>query len=62
MGEELKANVLNMGTKGHHELHKTIILKSKDGKNGKKSTKNLYVSVRQISNVKKIYGKSERKP
>ena len=55
MEDELKANALSMGSKGQHELRKTIIRMLKDGKSGKKIAKDLGVSEGHVSNVKKLY-------
>ncbi len=44
-----------MGSKGQHELRKTIILMLKDGKSGKQIAKDLGVSEGHVSNVKKLY-------
>ena len=55
MENELKANALSMGSKGQHELRKTIIRMLKDGKKGKEIAKDLGVSEGHVSNVKKLY-------
>ena len=55
MEDELKANALCMGSKGQHELRKTIIRMLKDGKRGKEIAKELGVSEGHVSNVKKLY-------
>ena len=55
MEDELKANALSMGSKGQHELRKTIIRMLKDGKRGKEIAKELGVSEGRVSNVKKLY-------
>lgn len=55
MEEELKGNALRIGTKGQHELRKTIIRMLKDGKSGKEIAKDLGVSEGHVSNVKKLY-------
>ena len=55
MEDELKADVLNMGAKGQHELRKTIIRMLKDGKRGVEIAKELGVSKGHVSNVKKLY-------
>ena len=65
MENELKANALSMGSKGQHELRKTIIRMLKDGKSGKQIAKDLGVSEGHVSNVKKLYatgGASALKP
>ena len=55
MENELKANALSMGSKGQHELRKTIIRMLKDGKKGKEIAKDLGVSEGHVSSVKKLY-------
>ena len=55
MEDELKANALGMGSKGQHELRKTIIRMLKDGKRGTEIAKELGVSKGHVSNVKKLY-------
>ena len=55
MEDELKTNALSMGSKGQHELRKTIIRMLKDGKRGKEIAKELDVSEGHVSNVKKLY-------
>ncbi len=55
MEDELKTNALSMGSKGQHELRKTIIRMLKDGKSGKQIAKYLGVSEGHVSNVKKLY-------
>ena len=55
MENELKADALSMGSKGQHELRKTIIRMLKDGKSGKQIAKDLGVSEGHVSNVKKLY-------
>ena len=55
MEDELKANALSMGSKGQHELRKTIIRMLKDGKRGTEIAKELGVSEGHVSNVKKLY-------
>ena len=55
MEDELKTNALCMGSKGQHELRKTIIRMLKDGKRGKEIAKELGVSEGHVSNVKKLY-------
>ena len=65
MEDELKSNALSMGSKGQHELRKTIIRMLKDGKKGKEIAKDLGVSEGHVSNVKKLYatgGASALKP
>ena len=65
MEDELKTNALSMGSKGQHELRKTIIRMLKDGKSGKQIAKDLGVSEGHVSNVKKLYangGASALKP
>ena len=52
---ELKTDALNIGSKGQHDLRKTIIRMLKDGKKGKEIAKDLGVSVGHVSNVKKLY-------
>ena len=62
---ELKSDALNIGSKGQHDLRKTIIRMLKDGKKGKEIAKDLGVSVGHVSNVKKLYetgGASALKP
>ena len=51
MEDELRANALSMGSKGQHELRKTIIRMLKDGKSGKQIAKDLGVSEGHVSNV-----------
>ncbi len=55
MEDELKANALGMGSKGQHELRKTIIRMLKDGKRGRDIAKELGVSEGHVSNIKKLY-------
>ena len=55
MENELKSDALNIGSKGQHDLRKTIIRMLKDGKKGKEIAKDLGVSVGHVSNVKKLY-------
>ena len=65
MEDELKANAMCMGSKGQHELRKTIIRMLKGGKSGKQIAKELGVSEGHVSNVKKLYttgGASALKP
>ena len=61
MEDELKSNALSMGTKGQHELRKTIMRMLKDGKSGKEIAKTLGVSEGHVSNVKKLYEKGGAK-
>ena len=61
MEKELKSNALGMGSKGQHELHKTIIRMLKDGKSGKQIAKDLGVSEGHVSNVKKLYAEGGAK-
>ena len=44
---ELKTDALNIGSKGQHDLRKTIIRMLKDGKKGKKIAKDLGVVTAQ---------------
>ena len=46
---------MSMGSKGRHELRKTIIRMLKDGWSGKQIAKNLGVSEGHVSNVKKLF-------
>ena len=65
MENELKSDALNIGSKGQHDLRKTIIRMLKDGKKGSEIAKDLGVSVGHVSNVKKLYeagGASALKP
>ena len=65
MENELKSDALNIGSKGQHDLRKTIIRMLKDGKKGIEIAKDLGVSVGYVSNVKKLYeagGASALKP
>ena len=65
MENELKSDALNIGSKGQHDLRKTIIRMLKDGKKGREIAKDLGVSVGHVSNVKKLYeagGASALKP
>ena len=55
MENDLKSDVLNIGSKGQHDLRKTIIRMLKDGKKGKEIAKDLGVSEGHVSNVKKLY-------
>ena len=55
MENELKSDALNIGSKGQHDLRKTIIRMLKDGKKGNEIAKDLGVSVGHVSNVKKLY-------
>ena len=55
MDNELKSNALGMGSKGQHELRKTIIRMVKDGKQGNEIANILGVSEGHVSNVKKLY-------
>ena len=55
MENELKSDALNIGSKGQHDLRKTIIRMLKDGKKGKEIAKDLGVSEGHVSNVKKLY-------
>lgn len=55
MEDELKTDALNIGSKGQHDLRKTIIRMLKDGKKGNQIAKDLGVSKGHISNVKKLY-------
>ena len=55
MENDLKSDALNIGSKGQHDLRKTIIRMLKDGKKGKEIAKDLGVSVGHVSNVKKLY-------
>ena len=55
MEDELKTDALNTGSKGQHELWKTIIRMLKDGKKGNQIAKDLGVSKGHVSNVKKLY-------
>ena len=57
----MKSNALSMGTKGQHELRKTIMRMLKDGKSGKEIAKTLGVSEGHVSNVKKLYEKGGAK-
>ena len=52
MEDELKTDALNIGSKGQHDLRKTIIRMLKDGKKGNQI---LGVSKGHVSNVKKLY-------
>ena len=61
MEDELRANALSMGSKGQHELRKTIIRMLKDGKSGKQIAKDLGVSEGHVSNVKKLYAEGGAK-
>ena len=51
----MKSNALGMGSKGQHELRKTIIRMVKDGKQGNEIANILGVSEGHVSNVKKLY-------
>ena len=55
MENDLKSDALNIGSKGQHDLRKTIIRMLKDGKKGKEIAKDLGVSEGHVSNVKKLY-------
>ncbi len=55
MENDLKPDALNIGSKGQHDLRKTIIRMLKDGKKGKAIAKDLGVSEGHVSNVKKLY-------
>lgn len=55
MEDELKTDALNIGSKGQHDLRKTIIRMLKDGKKGNQIAKDLGVSKGHVSNVKKLY-------
>ncbi len=61
MEDELKANAMSMGSKGQHELRKTIIRMLKGGKSGKQIAKDLGVSEGHVSNVKKLYAEGGTK-
>jgi transposase len=58
---DLKSDALNIGSKGQHDLRKTIIRMLKDGKKGKEIAKDLGVSEGHVSNVKKLYEKGGAK-